>query len=79
MAVLLEDGNPKEWIEVNGHRVELTSRIPRFHKAALRPIKAGETVRKVGEAIGVATRSIEAGEHVHVQNLKSLKSTSSRD
>jgi len=79
VAVLLEEGNPREWIEVDGRRVELTSRVPRFHKAALRRINAGETVRKVGETIGVATRSIEAGEHVHVQNLKSLKSTSSQD
>jgi altronate hydrolase len=79
VAVLLEEGNPKEWIEVDGRKVELTSRVPRFHKAALRRIDAGETVRKVGEAIGVATRPIAAGEHVHVQNLKSLKSTSSRD
>jgi len=76
VAVLLEEGDAKEWIEIDGRKVELISRIPRFHKVALRRINAGETVRKVGETIGVATRSIAAGEHVHVQNLKSLKSTS---
>jgi altronate hydrolase len=79
VAVLLEEGNAKEWIEVDGRKVELTTRTPRFHKVALRRINAGETVRKVGEAIGIATRSIAAGEHVHVQNLKSLKSTSPKD
>jgi len=71
VAVLLEDGQLDDWIEAGGTKVGLKAPVPRFHKVALRRIAAGETVRKVGEAIGVATRSIEAGEHVHVQNLKS--------
>lgn len=74
VAVLLEDGHPEDWIEASGTKVGLRTPVPRFHKVALRRIAAGETVRKVGEAIGVATRSIEAGEHVHVQNLKSQRS-----
>lgn len=39
------------------------------HKIALAPIAIGETVRKYGQAIGVASRAIAAGEHVHVHNL----------
>ncbi len=74
VAVLLEDGHPEDWIEVSGTKVGLRARVPRFHKVALRRIAAGEMVRKVGEAIGVATQLIEAGEHVHVQNLKSQRS-----
>jgi altronate dehydratase len=74
VAVLLEDGHPEDWIEASGTRVGLRVAVPRFHKVALRRITAGETVRKVGEAIGVATRLIEAGEHVHVHNLKSQRS-----
>jgi hypothetical protein len=34
-------------------------------------IAQGEKVLKYGLPIGSATRDIEAGEHVHVQNLKS--------
>jgi altronate hydrolase len=75
VAVLLEDGHPEDWIEASGTKVGLRTPVPRFHKVALRRIAAGETVRKVGEAIGVATQSIEAGEHVHVHNLKSPRRT----
>jgi hypothetical protein len=34
----------------------------------------GESVRKYGEVIGVATVAIQAGTHVHVHNLKSQRS-----
>lgn len=43
--------------------------IPAGHKVALRAIEAGDQVRKYGQVIGIATRSIAAGEHVHVHNL----------
>ncbi len=39
------------------------------HKVATAPIAAGEGVRKYGQGIGVATRAIEPGEHVHTHNL----------
>jgi altronate hydrolase len=74
VAVLLEDGQPEDWIETGGRRVPLRAAVPKFHKIALHRIAAGETVHKVGEAIGVASRPIEVGEHVHIQNLKSQRS-----
>jgi altronate hydrolase len=45
--------------------------IPAGHKIALRDIPAGTAVRKYGFAIGVATRDIAAGDHVHEHNVKS--------
>jgi len=48
--------------------------IPLCHKVACRDIAAGESVRKYGEVIGVATATIPAGTHVHVHNLKSQRS-----
>ena len=39
------------------------------HKMAVRAIPQGATVRKYGQAIGTATRDIDAGEHVHSDNL----------
>jgi altronate dehydratase len=45
--------------------------IPFAHKIALRPIAAGEKVIKFGVPIGSATVPIEAGDHVHVHNIKS--------
>ena len=41
------------------------------HKVAVRSIDEGEKVLKYGLPIVIATRNIEAGEHVHVHNLKS--------
>ncbi|MBQ7058208.1 MAG: altronate dehydratase [Firmicutes bacterium] len=41
------------------------------HKYAVRDIRQGEEVIKYGFPIGVATRDITAGEHVHTHNLKS--------
>jgi altronate hydrolase len=43
--------------------------VPARHKIALVDIGAGETVRKLGHTIGIATTEIAAGEHVHVHNL----------
>jgi hypothetical protein len=42
------------------------------HKAALRPIAAGELIVKHGQPIGRATAAIASGEHVHVHNVISL-------
>lgn len=43
--------------------------IPAGHKVAVRAIAVGEPVLKYGQIIGTATRPIDAGAHVHVQNL----------
>lgn len=55
---------------------EITARelIGRGHKVALRAIPAGREVLKYGQVIGVATRDIAPGEHVHLQNLAMLPS-----
>ena len=73
VAVLLEDGQPEDWIDAGGAKVVLKSAVPLFHKVALRRIGAGGIVHKVGEEIGVATLAIAPGEHVHVHNIKSLR------
>ena len=44
--------------------------IPKNHKVALRPIRAGEKIVKYGEAIGVAVSDIRPGDWVHTHNLK---------
>src|SRR5690606_20030727 len=43
--------------------------VPSGHKVALRRIAAGEFVRKYGQVIGVATRTVTVGEHVPLHNL----------
>lgn len=53
--------------------VAVSERIPFGHKFALRLIKTGEPVIKYGETIGLATKDILPGQHVHVHNLESCR------
>ncbi|MCZ4291305.1 UxaA family hydrolase [Hoeflea alexandrii] len=54
---------------VSGLDVPLAEAIARGHKIAVRPIAEGEKVLRYGQTIGIATRAIAPGEHVHVHNL----------
>jgi len=47
--------------------------IPRGHKVSMRAIPAGENVIKYGNAIGVATKEIPPGTHVHTHNVSSTR------
>jgi len=47
--------------------------IPRGHKVSMRAIPAGENVIKYGNAIGVATKEIPPGTHVHTHNVSSAR------
>ncbi len=49
--------------------VTLINSIPKGHKFALCAIAKGQDVIKYGSPIGVATRGIAAGEHVHTHNV----------
>jgi altronate hydrolase len=48
--------------------VTTTGLIPSGHKIATRAIAKGEKIRKYAQMIGVASRDIAAGDHVHTQN-----------
>jgi len=45
--------------------------IPIYHKMALVAIPAGQIVFKYGQPIGIASKDILPGQHVHVHNLES--------
>lgn len=62
-------------VEVGGNYVSviLLDDIPYGHKFAIKDIPKGEYVVKYGEVIGVATKHIKVGEHVHVHNVKSAR------
>ncbi|MGN6702133.1 MAG: UxaA family hydrolase [Burkholderiaceae bacterium] len=49
--------------------VAVASMVPAGHKVAVRAVAAGSPVRRYGQIIGVASRDIAAGQHVHVHNL----------
>ena len=58
-----------------GNEVVLTSKsnILFGHKIAIKEIKKDDKIIKYGEEIGIATKDISVGEHVHVQNLDSAR------
>ena len=48
--------------------VSIIRRVPRGHKFATRPIRAGEAILKFGQIIGFAKEAIAAGDWVHEHN-----------
>lgn len=73
VAVALEGISAgEEGILSNGERFTVQEDIPAGHKAALRDIALGEEIRKYGQVIGAACRSIGKGEWVHTHNLASV-------
>ena len=67
-------------LKIEGQRVTVLviERIPFGHKFATRDIGKGELIVKYGEPMGVATRDIEAGSHVHVHNVESSRGRGDR-
>jgi altronate dehydratase small subunit len=57
----------------DGIAIRVVEKIPFGHKFALRAIAKGQPVVKYGETIGLATRDILPGQHVHVHNLESCR------
>jgi (2R)-sulfolactate sulfo-lyase subunit alpha len=53
--------------------VRLAEAIPLGHKLALADIAAGADVIEYGQRVGIATRDIRQGEHVHVHNVRSAR------
>ena len=54
---------------VNQRSVTSRSAIPGGHKIAIRTIRDGEPIIKYGQPIGLAKQNIDAGMHVHTDNL----------
>ena len=53
--------------------VDARQDIPIGHKVALKDMQPGETVLKYGIDIGKVVAPIKAGEHAHVQNIKTKR------
>lgn len=56
-------------VESDGQTIKLRAQVPAGHKIAACKITKGAVVRKYDTPIGVATRDIEAGDHVHSHNI----------
>ena len=69
VAVALSDISRGDRLRIDDNSLAVLSDIPAGHKIALQDIESGATVTKYGASIGIATRRIHQGEHVHTHNL----------
>ena len=66
------------WVDVRDkrgstERIRVNNPVPYGHKLAVTDIPVGKSIKKYGEEIGVATKAIQKGDHVHVHNLDSMR------
>ncbi|MDR3565682.1 MAG: UxaA family hydrolase [Negativicutes bacterium] len=77
VATVVEEVNSGTEVVLSGgdgtKSIRVQEKIAFGHKFATRDIKKGETIKKYGEVIGMATQDIQAGQHVHVHNLESTR------
>lgn len=69
VAIALVPLSAGRQLSIAGTTVQLCNTIAAGHKFALHPIPTAMPIRRYGQIIGVATRAIAAGEHVHSHNL----------
>ena len=69
------NSNEKITLKIEGHFINFTleDSVKIFHKFSLKIIKKGDKILKYGEVIGIATKDIKKGKHVHVENITSLR------
>ncbi|MGA2955658.1 MAG: UxaA family hydrolase [Thermodesulfobacteriota bacterium] len=76
VGVLLVDTKKSDRIPVGGQQnleIVALDDIRFGHKIALVDIRKGEMIRKYGHPVGVATKDIRAGDHVHIHNVGGLR------
>src|SRR5258708_7694681 len=56
-------------LKIDGVSIKVLDPVPAGHKIAMAAIRPGEIVLRYGQVIGRAKRPIEAGNHIHTQNL----------
>jgi altronate hydrolase len=79
VAVARVDLVPGQSLTLSAASLQARDAVPAGHKLAIAAIDAGAKVLKYGQAIGVATRPIQPGEHVHVHNVAMIASASDHD
>jgi (2R)-sulfolactate sulfo-lyase subunit alpha len=63
------------WVMDDDSSIQLQAQqdIPIGHKVALKDMAVGDTVLKYGIDMGKVVAPIKAGEHAHVQNIKTKR------
>lgn len=70
VIIALKDFSTGDSIVIDQKELKIANDIPKGHKIALVSINENEDIIKYGAPIGHATKAIFAGEHIHVQNIK---------
>jgi (2R)-sulfolactate sulfo-lyase subunit alpha len=79
VAVVIQDvttGDEVAVVNLDGKEfgvVKAVEDIPLGHKIALRDMAEGKEVIKYGREIGMATKDVAKGAHVHTQNVRSIR------
>ncbi len=71
ILVCCQDTKSGEELDIDSEKLRLSEDICMGHKIARRSLSAGNKIIKYGQSIGSALRDIDAGEHVHMHNMKS--------
>ena len=75
VAVALEPTEKGEPLVLqDGREITALDAVPFAHKIAIVPLAEEAAVVKYGEVIGLTTRAITVGEHVHIHNMRSQRS-----
>ena len=72
VGILMTGGKKNESVEtpaLTGKKIILETDVPPGHKFSLKEIEAGHPIIKSGQTIGLASRQIKGGEHVHNHNI----------
>ncbi|MGM8361985.1 UxaA family hydrolase [Flavobacterium sp. ARAG 55.4] len=72
VVVALSNLKRGDTISYNSDTFELLEDVNFGHKIALKLINKSEQVVKYGVPIGVATKNISKGSHIHTHNMESL-------
>lgn len=70
IALALVDLPEGEEVVLGDLAVRLVEKIPYMHKFCVCEIAPEEPIIKKGEKIGLATKQIHPGEHIHIHNMK---------
>jgi ribosomal protein L2 len=73
VAVALETLKTGEQLIIKDmEKIKVNKTIPYGHKIALARIPKDHEIIKYGECMGIATKDIAIGDHVHVSNVRGL-------
>lgn len=71
VIVCCSDATENQLVSIANKSIVLKTSIHVGHKVALHNIAKGQKIIKYGVSIGSATRDIQVGDHVHLNNVKS--------